>query len=208
MGLIQPSLVTSIAQDYRNEQDGEPEANDYFKIKTIVSSEEHHIYLSDYVHFETSVYTDLIHFLKNAPANDVVKIHLANFGGSVHAGLQLAHAIKECQALTIVDVSAPCYSMGAILALCGRCVVTRPTSYLMFHNYSGGESGKGAELKTSIGEFSKHFEKILRYFCTPFLTEKEVKSLLKDEDVYVHFDNQEFIKRLKRHFKGVEFNVS
>lgn len=158
------------------------------------------IYLGDTVGHNSARYLKLLQTLKNAQEGDIIHIHMSNFGGACHVGFRIAHNIKASKAKVHMHVEAPCYSMGAILAVCGDELTMCPGTFLMFHNYSGGESGKGGEMKMAIKEYSKHFRDSLEYFCSPFLTEDEITKLVKDIDVYIHARN--YKKRAKRHFKN------
>lgn len=177
---------------------------DHFKLYTKATSRQHDVYLSDSVDADSSNYVELLHFFHNVSEDDTINVHLANFGGACHSGLRLAHAIKCCKAPVIIYVDAPCYSMGAILALTGIALYMLPGTFLMFHNYSTLESGKAAEVKAAINQYENHFHYSLKYFCSPFLSKTELNKLLKDEDIYVHANDSDIAKRMIRHFPNVK----
>ncbi len=172
-----------------------------YKKENVSTTAEYNIYLSDEVEHGSDKYIEILKLLDDAEENDKVTIHLANFGGSVHTGFRVAHSIKNCSAPVTMLISAPCYSMGAILAVCGASISIMPGAFLMFHNYHTHTGGKGGELKMQLDEFNKHFEHALKYFCSPFLSTKEIKQLIKDEDLYIHSTDKDFKTRLKRHYK-------
>ena len=178
-------------------------SSECMKIYSSVEINKHHIYLSNSIENESLEYFELLKLLNEAHPTDQLYLHLANFGGACHTGMMLAHAIRNCAATAIVIVEAPCYSMGAIIALSGLALVMRPGTFLMFHNYSTVESGKGGEVKAAVTEYSRHFVASIKYFCTPFLTTKEIKTLQKDEDIYIHADDPTLPNRLTRHFKSM-----
>jgi len=159
------------------------------------------VYLGDDITCDSSDYTELLNTLYKTSPNDIVNIHLANFGGAVHSGERLIHAIKGCPSHVEIIVEAPCYSMGAIIALCGTSLTMRPGTFLMFHNFTATKRGKAGELKLGIVEYEKHFSKLLKLFCSPFLTKKERVILSNDKDVYIHEDDEDYTKRIARHFK-------
>ncbi len=180
-------------------------ANEYFKIFSKTRGERHDIYLADDIADDSADYTDLIHFLSDKVSpDDIIQLHLANLGGSTHSGVMLAHAIKRCQATVLISVEAPCYSMGAIIALTGDALTMRPGTFLMFHNYSGGFYGKGREIVDLVTTFNVHIVDSLKHFCYPFLSKKEINVLAKDQDVYVMSTEEKLIDRLKRHFKKMQ----
>lgn len=188
-----------------------------FKIYSEVDTRTYTIYLSDSVEHESQNYAELLYTLDSAKEGDEIEFHLANFGGAVHSGLRLAHTIRNSAAFITMIVDAPCYSMGAILALAGHYLIIRPGAMLMFHNYSGLMEGKSKELKSQIINYGHHFEYSLKYFCEPFLVDKEIQLILMDQDIYVRHDgSSEYFdmktgkshaikipleERIKRHFK-------
>lgn len=174
---------------------------DLFKIYSRSTTKQHDIYLSDNVESESANYIDLLKFFDTRDNTDLVIVHLANFGGACHSGIRLAHAIKNTDAAVSIAVDAPCYSMGAILALTGDDMAMREGTFLMFHNYSTVETGKGGEVLSAVNEYARHFYKSLEFFCCPFLSKKEINLIKKDKDVYIHAEDEDLQKRLKRHFK-------
>jgi len=178
-----------------------------FKVYSKVTSMQHEVELSDSIDADSTKYRDLINFLESDVSEaDVVNLKLSNFGGACHSGIKLAHAIKNCRGTTITHVVGPCYSMGAILALTTDGIIMYPKSFLMFHNYSSEQSGKGAELLSSVEQYKEHFRGILEYFCYPFLTTKEIGHIVSDHDKYVHETDEDLMRRSKRHFKAQVFN--
>jgi ATP-dependent protease ClpP protease subunit len=91
--------------------------------------------------------------------------------------------------------------MGAILAVSGDSIKMYPGSYLMFHNYSGGDHGKGREKLMAASEFDEHFKFTMSSICYPFLSKVELANLFKDQDLYVRSTDKCLIERVKRHFK-------
>ncbi len=162
---------------------------------------EHDIYLSDAIESDAFQYEGLYQHLNSVGPNDTVRIHLANFGGACHTGIRLINMIKTCEAHVEMCVTAPCYSMGAMIAICGSGLYMWPGTFLMFHNYSTVEAGKAGEVVTAVNEYQKMFRYVLDRYCHPFLSKKEIEKLCRDEDVYVHSSDKDMEKRLKRHYK-------
>ncbi len=161
-----------------------------------------HIYLDDSFDDVSADYRDLFYKLINAKPSDKILLHLASYGGSCHVGFQVCHAVKNCRADIIIRVEQPCYSMGAVLACCGNSLLFNPETYLMFHNYSGGSHGKGAEMMMSAKEQDAWLHRSFKYFCSPLLTDIELGRIHKDGDVYVRSWDGNLKARLKRHFKS------
>ena len=182
----------------------EDTGNEKFKVFSRVLSTEYIIYLSDSVEAQSLDYSDLLNILDTVKETDVVRLKLSNFGGAVHSGLRICHAMKNCPAIVEVQAEGPCYSMGAIIALCGDLLYMAPGSFLMFHNYSTVESGKGGEVQAAVSEYRNHFLKTFKHMCYPFLTKKEINNIDADKDVYIHSDDANLADRLVRHFKMIK----
>lgn len=159
------------------------------------------IYLSEHVE-NNFAYVELMNKLRRYSKQTRISLYLANYGGSCSTGFQLFNAIKTTKAHVDVIVDAPCYSMGAILALSGKTLHMNPGTFLMFHNYSSYDRGKGTELHTAVTHYHQYFHQYLKEICAPFLTAKELERLRNDNDVYISYSDEDLEKRIKRHFKG------
>lgn len=194
-------MITKNFVSANPENGDEGDSNESFKVYKNVISTQYDVFLSKEVSSDLNSYFDLMQLLDHdAKQGDVVHIKLANYGGDLHSGIALAHAVKNCNAAVMVHAISSCYSMAAILALCGDGLIIYPGNYLMFHNYSGGEVGKAGEIETSNKANQRSWEEALKYFCHPFLTYDEIKSIMDDKDRYVHFNEKGLKQRLKRHF--------
>ena len=160
----------------------------------------YNVYLSESIE-NNFKYTDLLHTLRHIKADDEVRIYMANYGGQCSTGFQLVNAIRECKAPVHMVLDAPSYSMGAILALSGKSLTMNPGTFLMFHNYTSFDMGKGAELHMAVNHYFDHFHRHLKTICGPFLTNKELRHLQKDNDLYISADAPDIKDRIKRHFK-------
>ena len=157
------------------------------------------IYLSENVesNFE---YVKLLETLRRVTKDDSVTLYLANYGGYCSTGFQIANAIKECKSGVDIIVDAPCFSMAAILAVSGKSLKMNPGTFLMFHNYSGGDYGKGKERLDATVHYYEHFQKAIKNVCYPFLTKDELDAIKHDKDVYISWDERGLKNRMKRHF--------
>lgn len=174
--------------------------SEYYKITTKIDSRDFTCYLSDEISPNALDYHEFLTTMSSVKAQDQVTIHLSNFGGAVHSGMRVAHAIRDCAGTTVVVVEGPCYSMGAIIAISGDAVLLKPGTFLMFHNYTSFSIGKGGELRMSVEEFDKAFSALMHYFASPFITKKELERLKHDKDLYVHARTDDFRTRCLRHF--------
>lgn len=181
-------------------EDEEDDDNSNYKIVKKPLCHGYKIYLPDSVEHNSFSYQEFYETLETMTQNDKVLIYIASFGGSCHTGMRIAHSIRMCRAKVTMFAHGSCHSMGAILALCGDNLLMTPKSYLMFHNYSAGRYGKGAELTMSNERFNRYFKENLEHFCAPFLTREEVEDIISDRDVYIHESDKDLKKRIKRHF--------
>lgn len=136
---------------------------------------------------------------EDVTAEDVVNLHLSNYGGSVDTAAALVNAIRDCKGLVRGIVNSPCFSAATILALACDELEIRPFSYLMFHNFSTQIAGKSGELKSRLPADVRHVETMMRSIYSPFLTKKEIDAVFDDKDVYVHWDEKDIADRLARH---------
>ncbi len=146
-------------------------------------------------------YRELFHRMRSMTARDDVTFHVKSYGGDCQMAFALCHYVKQCKAKTTIHIESPSYSMGAILACCGNRLQMNPGTFLMFHNYSAVEGGKGGEFMEGARQRDRWLHGQMTYFCSPFLTADEIDKITKDQDVYVWEDKPGLAKRMKRHFK-------
>lgn len=179
--------------------------DDGFKVYTKTLKRQHDVYLGDHILDSTESYNDLLNLFKSeVDREDVVNLYLSNMGGSVSVGLRVCQAMKQCNGVIVVHAEADCYSMGSIIALCGDALILYPGAFLMFHNYSIWHGGKGGESHLASEEHRRQFKDIMEHCCYPFLSRGEINKLAEDKDFYVHPQDADLKKRLKRHFKRMQ----
>lgn len=153
------------------------------------------IYLSDAIG-DPIDYTDVIQRIKTAKASDVVYIHLNTPGGRVDTGIQIMNAMANTPAHVVTVLEGEACSIGSLIFLCGDEFVVNDDCIFMIHNYSGGYRGKGHELGSFVTAYNEYFEKVARKKYYGFLTEDEIKRVVKGEDFW--FDSEEVRQRLDR----------
>lgn len=146
-------------------------------------------------------YRELFQKLRQMSTKDEMTLHSKSYGGDCQMAFALCHYVRQCKGKVTIHVESPCYSMGAILACCGDKLDMNPGTFLKFHNYSGGEYGKGGELMLGLKQRDMWFKGQLKHFCTPFLTDKELERIANDGDIYIFEGKPGLAKRIKRHFK-------
>lgn len=191
-------MTKKIAEE---EEKDEIQSGDAFKTYKVDTNSIYDARLSDEIVDSSNLYFELLHFFDNeVKEGDIVNLKLANLGGSMHVGIQIAHAIKNSDATVVTHVISPCSSMASIIALTGNDLIIYPGNHLMFHNYSGGEVGKGGEIESAHKATKKSIKDYYDYFCSPFLTKEEISSIMVDKDLYVHHNSPGLKKRMRDHF--------
>ena len=118
-------------------------------------------------------YDKLFETLNKITEKDCVTLKVSSPGGRCSIGFELYDRIVALPCVVDVIVPYPSYSMGAILALCGRSLELKPGAFIMFHDYSTGTRGKGNEIYKQTEAYQQSFGHRFKDICQPFLTEKE-----------------------------------
>jgi len=160
------------------------------------------VYLPDTLQSTRTGYVELMRLLDTASDTDQVTFNLAHSGGDSVLGIELCYAIMNSSATTLSRVTAPCYSIGSMIALSSDVVRMAPHTFLMFHGYSGTFTGKSSALLKEVEAYNTHFWGSFRRICMPFLTNKEVELLYRDDDLYVKWNDPGLSARIARHYKS------
>lgn len=179
----------------KDSDDDDDDGDAYKLFKNAVTHTTYDVYLGESVQRSTEYY-ELFNKLSNATKNDKFRVHLNNFGGCCHTGVQLMNAFRKTKGHVQMIIEAPVYSMASILAVCVKDVVVEPHTFLMFHDYSTWELGKGSEIAASVGHYQPYFKRVLKDACEGFLTTEEINNICKGQDLYV--SDTEAKKRLKK----------
>lgn len=148
---------------------------------------------------EPQYYTELFNTLRSAGETDLIYLHLNSSGGDFNTGLQIINNILASNARVVTILEARAYSMAAMIFLCGDELIVHDNCQLMFHIYSGIFAGKGNEQQAEIMAVGSWFEKVMTRLTSPFLTDAEIRSILKGVDVWMDSDEiRHRLQRLKR----------
>ncbi len=145
---------------------------------------------------ESHYYTDLFYTLRTATETDIIYLHLNTSGGDFDTGLQIINNMQASSANVVTVLEARAYSMGAFIFLSGDEYIVHDNCQLLFHIYSGSFAGRGNEQQAEVLAVSNWFEKFMTRTCQPFLTQGEIKDVLKGSDVWM--DSDEIRRRLER----------
>jgi ATP-dependent protease ClpP protease subunit len=142
-----------------------------------------------------SEYIDWFQRIRAARESDILRFHINCPGGDLFTTIQFMQVLSETKATVIMSVEGACMSAATLLFLMGDEYNVTEHSVFLFHNYSGGVVGKGAEIYHGVMHERKWTEKLLRNSYDEFLTEKEISQLIEDKDVWM--DAKTVIDRLK-----------
>ena len=155
-----------------------------------LSATVHHFYLSGEIGPAIN-YIEMIHAIRMAPPNDVIKLHLNTTGGQLDTGIQIINAMRESMAHIICVLEAQAYSMGSLIFLSGNEFVVQESSVLMIHNFSGGVFGKGHEQRSRLEAVSEWFEGFSHPLYVPFISQEEFDMVIDGKDMWIHTDEIE-----------------
>jgi|WetSurMetagenome_2_1015567.scaffolds.fasta_scaffold614117_1 ATP-dependent protease ClpP protease subunit len=158
------------------------------KVVPIVQIGRHYdVYISDEIDMP-SEYNELIHTLYNAYESDTFTLHINSPGGVLDSALSIINALKNTKAKTIASISGTVASAATIITLfCDEIVVGDYTAW-MTHNYSGGLSGKGHELKAYQTFTDRELNKAFKEIHRGFFTDKEIEEIIEGKDFWIAKD--------------------
>jgi len=151
---------------------------------------------------EAEHYRKMFNLLRTSSSDDRFIIYLNNFGGYVHTGIDIINSMKACRGKTVAVVSGPLYSMAPLIALSADKLIIEANTFFMFHDYSGGTSGKGHEQHASITHEKPFFDEMFHSVTNKFLTPKEIRGVNKGRDLYLK--REDIMKRLRKIKRLVE----
>jgi len=145
------------------------------------------VFIDSFQEYERGLH-EMFDELWNAGEHDTLELRINSGGGLVDEGSQFYTLIKnkfKGRTTTILDSRG--YSMGALVFCMGDKRVVTPRSDLMFHDYSGGVTGKGGEIKSRIKHRAEHIRAFFAdvILTDKFLTKKEFKKMLIGKDYWM-----------------------
>ena len=155
----------------------------------------HEFYLSGDVE-GSEEYIEWFDIIRSASQNDVIKIYINSPGGDMFTAIQFMRVLTDTEAQVIISVEGACMSAATMIFMCGHQYEISPHSVFMFHNYSSGMAGKGGEMFDRMAHERMWSEKLFQDIYADFLTEREIKQILDNKDLWM--DSDEVIKRLKK----------
>lgn len=159
-----------------------------------------HYYLSEDIG-DPDQYSEMIHRILMASPNDVIYIHLNTSGGRLDTGVQIINAMQNSAAKIITVLDGMAYSLGTLIFLSADEMIVNENCMAMFHNFRGGVVGKGNEITSQLEATVKWFSELAKQIYIPFLTEEELRRIIKGEDLWMR--STEIRKRLEKMAKDI-----
>jgi len=165
---------------------GTPRVWDWY-VPIVTTKNITHAYLTETID-EPSYYNELCYLLENSVPSETVYLHLNTPGGMIDSAFMLIDAIKSAQARVIGKLSGNVCSAGTLITMtCDEIEVADHTAF-MVHNYSGGVSGKGHEMKSRQEFIDESLNAAFRSFYSGFLTENEMDEIIDGKDYWMAKD--------------------
>jgi len=142
------------------------------------------VYLTDHIDAPNE-YNQLCHILNHAYEGDTVTLHINNGGGYVDSGFMVIDAIKRSKATVIASLVGTVASVSTIIGLSCASIVAANYVQFMIHNYSGGASGKGHEMKAQMDFTDSELNKAFAEIYGGFLTEHEMELVIAGKDIWM-----------------------
>ena len=135
---------------------------------------------------EPDLYNQLCHLLDVATDEMTIVLDINTPGGSIDSATKILHSLSKTKAHTKAIINGTVASAGTIIALsCKELEIAKYTQF-MIHNYSTGTQGKGHEVMAYIQFTDKNLKVTFREIYKDFLTEAEMDSVIKGEDMWLN----------------------
>ena len=152
-------------------------------------------YLDDEV-TDSSDYRELLQMLFNAGEDDVVRIVISNYGGSLSTCVAIVNGIRSCRATTVGVLTSVAYSAaGAIWLACEGQEVHNHVGF-MSHDGQGGTFGSMFQQKQHIEHSMTILRSLYEDVYKHFLSPEEIDTVLKNGDLWL--TEKEIIGRLEK----------
>lgn len=159
-----------------------------------------YVYLTDEISVPFN-YSELCHRISQLPSSYTVILYLNTPGGIISSGLMIVDAINETKAWVVGKLVGDVMSIGTVIAMACDELQISPDLTFMIHNYSGGMSGKGNEMKARQNFVDEHLSNTFSKYYTGFLTEEELLKVIEGTDLW--FNAEEVTSRWANKAAGV-----
>lgn len=174
--------------------DKKGDKGDYRIFEDVISRKAYHIYLNDDVD-HTDTYLEIYEVIRKAQKDDEINIYMNSYGGFLDTAVAFSRVMDSCKARIIGHLDVACSAMGMIALHCDEIILGKH-SYFQAHNFKGGTSGSGREMRDKQKFDDRYFPNIVREVYKDFLTEQELEDLPNDANIWLTAD--EVAVRLKK----------
>lgn len=147
---------------------------------------------------EPKYYRYLFNELESLTENCIVRIRMNTTGGSLAGAFAILEAIENTRATVYCHIVGECHSSGSIIALSCPYISVGKNASMLIHAPSYGGSGKSNELGTQSSHYGEQFSKLYGETYKDFLSESEIKEVLKGHDIWLNAE--EITTRLDNKF--------
>lgn len=144
-------------------------------------------------------YNELCYLLDNAYPCDTIIFHINTPGGVIDSAFKIIYSLIKTIAKTKAVLTGTVASAGTMIALSCQEIEIAPFTQFMIHNYSGGTSGKGHEVRDYVKFSDKQLNKAFTTIYKDFLTQEEIEDVIEGKDMWM--DDEEVMERW-RNMKG------
>lgn len=164
-----------------------------YSVKSQVANQ-YSVYLTeDFV--SPSYYTNVFNMMLDASELDTITFFISSNGGRADGLILLLEGLTVTDAHTQAVIVGDAHSAASIFAMHCDSVHVGDNASMLTHYVSFGAVGKGADVVAKVAHTSKTSEKLIRSAYTGFLTEDEIKDMIKGTEYW--FDSEEIITRLQ-----------
>ena len=134
-------------------------------------------------------YTKVFNMLLQAAPTDVVRFIVSSYGGRMDGLQMLLEGIRLTDAHTEVLLVGNAYSCASLLCMAVDEVIVLPHADMLCHAVRFGISGKSQDIVAMTEHTTKGSLKLFEEYYEGFLSQEEIKNVLKGEELYLHADD-------------------
>lgn len=137
---------------------------------------------------EVSKYQGLFDVLHTATENDMVLLHITTPGGSLLTAQKICAEIASAVCTVVGVVVGECASAGTLIALSCDSLDIDPDASFLFHTMSYGTEGMAPHIESYVEHSKEVMQRLCERHYTGILTEEEIKSLLRGDQLWLFGD--------------------
>jgi len=138
---------------------------------------------------EPSDWSEEIDLFKEAQPEDIIYVSINSPGGNYYTAIALIHAMRECRATIIGEITGCAYSAaGAIFLSCDEFKLHEFSEMMIHNSQLSGVNGSQTKVYESMEFSNKQSKRFIRSCYEFFLTEDEIDQVIHDKDLYLDVD--------------------